>query len=282
MRFSTIILSYNSELTIARTIESVMPLSDDIHVVDSFSVDSTLDILRRYPINIVQHPFANYSAQRNWAIDNLPIRHPWELHLDADEQVSAELATELRTLDREHSTAGIDGYCIPRLVCFMGRPLRHGGMYPIWHLRLFRKRAGRCEEREYDQHFLIKGKTSRLRGPIIDDIRMPLSEWIVRHNRWSDAEVRELLNRTHAASLKGRIRGNPIERKRRLRELYDSGPLFVRAGLLFFYRYFLRMGFLDGTPGLIFAVLQAFWFRFLVDAKLYEQRRTNQGLAELP
>jgi hypothetical protein len=140
-------------------------------------------------------------------------------------------------------------------------------------MRLFRRGRGRCEEREYDQHFVVSGKTARLHGPIIDDIAMPLSEWVIRHNRWSDAEVSELVRQPHGGVLKARLTGNPLERKRQLRNLYNHGPLFLRAAMLFLYRYFIRLGFLDGTEGLIFYFLQTFWFRFLIDAKLFEQRR---------
>ena len=172
----------------------------------------------------------------------------------------------------------INGYFVPRLVRFFGRDIRHGGMFPIWHLRLFRRGQGRCEAREYDQHFVVNGATSRLQGPIIDDIRMSLSEWIIRHNRWSDAEVRELLqvNATAAREIVPHFFGSPIERKRYLRGLYYRSPLLPRAFALFVYRYIMRAGFLDGKEGAVFFTLQAFCYRFLVDAKLYECALSNR------
>jgi hypothetical protein len=152
--------------------------------------------------------------------------------------------------------------------------LRHGGMSPTWHLRLFRNGAGRCEERQYDQHFyLTQGSTGQLQGYMIDEIRMSLSEWTARHNRWSDAEVMEQTRAMQTVRIQPRFRGNPLERKRFLRGLYNGAPLFVRPYALFFYRYFLRLGFLDGREGFIFWTLQTFWFRFLIDAKLFEQRK---------
>ena len=272
MMFSIIILTYNSETTIGTTIESALPLSDDIHVVDSYSSDRTCQIVRSHGIPVVQHAFQNYAAQRNWAIDFLPLTYGWQLHLDADERVSAPLAAELEELKRSEPPADIHGYCVPRLVRFMGRPLRHGGMFPIWHMRLFRRGHGRCEEREYDQHFVVDGKIAKLRGPIIDDIRMPLREWVIRHNRWSDAEVHELFHPSKSAGLCADLKGNPLERKRYFKNTYNRSPLFLRAGFLFFYRYIVRLGFLDGTEGLIFYFLQTLWFRFLIDAKLFELR----------
>ncbi len=107
---------------------------------------------------------------------------------------------------------------------------------------------------------------------MVDDIRMSLSEWTVRHNRWADAEVEEQTAAMAGARVQPRLSGNPMERKRYLRGLYNDAPLFVRPYALFFYRYVLRLGFLDGKEGFIFWTLQTFWFRFLIDAKLFEHR----------
>ena len=207
---------------------------------------------------------AGRAAEQGWHL---------QLHLDADERISEELAAELRALFAgDGPPAAVAGYYVPRLVHFHGQPIRHGGMWPIHHMRLFRSGRGRCEARRYDQHFFVDGPTGRLTRPMIDDIRLPLGEWTARHNRWADAEVEELL----APSRGGVIQpgaGDPVAEKRRLRSRYDRAPLFWRALGLFIYRYVLKRGFLDGRWGLIFFVLQTFWFRFLVDAKLHERRQ---------
>jgi len=274
---SVVILTFNSEATIVNTIAAARRVSDDIHIVDSFSSDRTCTLAREHMAKVCTHEFINYAAQRNWAIDNLRLKYEWELHLDADEQMSDDLATELQTLFDRGVPASINGYFVSRLVRFFGRDIRHGGMFPIWHLRLFRRGHGRCEAREYDQHFIVNGATSKLQGPIIDDIRMSLSEWVNRHNHWSDAEVRELLraDATTAREIVPHLFGSPIERKRYFRSLYYRSPLLVRAFALFVYRYILRAGFLDGKEGAIFFTLQAFSYRFLVDAKLYECSLAN-------
>jgi glycosyltransferase involved in cell wall biosynthesis len=271
MQISVIVLTFNAEQTIGATLASARAVSDDVHVVDSFSTDRTLDIARAAGANIVQHAFENYSAQRNWAIDNLPLKYEWELHLDADERLSDELIADLKDMIAKGFPPEIAGFHVPRLVHFHGRPLRHGGMCPIYHLRLFRHGRGRCEMRKYDQHFLVDGRTARLAAPMIDDIRTPLAEWTARHNRWADAEVDELLD-PGAQVIRGGS-GDPIAEKRAQRAWYYRQPLFLRALLLFLYRYIWKRGFLDGTEGMIFYVLQTFWFRFLVDAKLYERRK---------
>jgi glycosyltransferase involved in cell wall biosynthesis len=272
MGISVVILTFNSEKNIAGTLEAALKVSDDIHVVDSYSTDTTLEICEKYPVQVVKHDFLNYGVQRNWAIDNLPLKYDWELHLDSDERLSDELIDQLNSLKTRFPDA-INGYYIPRLVHFMGRPIRYGGMFPIWHLRLIRHGQGRCEERQYDQHFYVAGPTSKLSGVMIDNIDLSLSEWTARHNRWSDAEVMEMLGNRIEGRIQGRLAGTPVQKKRLLRDWYNRLPLFIRPFLLFFYRYFIRLGFLCGKEGLIFFTLQTFWFRFLIDAKLYEKHR---------
>ena len=270
MRPSVVILTYNSELSIAATLLSVKQLSDDIHIVDSFSKDRTVEIARSFGAHVTEHPFENYGAQRNWSIHSLSLKYAWQLHLDADERLSPELQNEIMALGENVDASG---FHLPRLMLFLGKPIRHGGLFPTWHMRLFRTTAGRCEARKYDQHFyVISGTTIRLTtGYVIDDIRMPLTEWTIRHNRWSDAEVEEQGEGLTTSRIAGKLFGNPVQRMRFLRRLYDNAPLFVRPFGLFFYRYFVRLGFMDGTSGFIFYVLQTFWFRFLIDAKLYEK-----------
>lgn len=271
MRPAVILLTFNSEATLGATISSAQRVSDEIFVVDSFSKDRTVELARSHGAIVVEHAFEHYGAQRNWAIDNLPITGSWQLHLDADEWMDDELVAAILALSDNPQHAG---YFLPRYLRFLGRVLRHGGMSPTWHLRLFRTGAGRCEDRKYDQHFLLTGGTSgKLSGAMIDDIRMPLTEWTARHNRWADGEVAELDAGESAGRLTPDAFGNPAQQKRFLRQSYDRLPLFVRPFLLFLYRYFFRLGFLDGTEGLIFWVLQTFWFRFLVDAKIWERRR---------
>jgi glycosyltransferase involved in cell wall biosynthesis len=250
---SIVILTFNSELSIADTLQSVASISDDIHVVDSFSTDRTLEIAQSFNAKIVQHPFESYGAQRNWSIESLCFKYGWQLHLDADERLTPELRQEILRLGEEDDIAG---YYLPRRMHFLGRPIRHGGLCPTLHLRLFKSGMGRCEMRKYDQHFhLISGATRRLNGYMIDDMRMSLTEWTARHNRWAEAEVEELTSGARRSSIRGKIAGSPIERKRFLRDIYNACPLFVRPFGLFFYRYFVRLGFLDGPSGFVFYVL---------------------------
>ena len=271
MRPTVVLLSFNSEDTLGATLSRAGQVAEEIFVVDSFSSDGTVARAESYGAKVVQHAFENYGAQRNWAIDNLPVKTKWQLHLDADEVMDAELVAAINALPDEPDHAG---YFVPRYVRFLGRVLRHGGMSPTWHLRLFRSGIGRCEDRKYDQHFLLAGPgtTGQLPGRMIDDIAMSLSEWTARHNRWADGEVAEMDAKGEAGRLVADPKGNPAQRKRALRQKYNNLPLFVRPFALFGYRFIFKLGFLDGTEGFIFWVLQTFWFRFLIDAKIWEKR----------
>lgn len=275
---SVIILTYNEEANLPACLESLAALRAEVLLVDSGSTDRTMEIAQAAGVAVYEHPFDHYAAQRNWAQRNLPLECEWVLHLDADERLTPELVAEINSVV-EHAPADIAGFLLRKRTVFMGRWMRHGGHYPSYHLRLFRKHSGGCEERLYDQHYLVDGEARELTHDYIDVLTSDLSVWSARHVRWAELEAREILNGHNGA---GRVRaeafGNPLERKRWLREgVYGRSPLFLRAFLYWFYRYFIRLGFLDGKEGLIFHFLQGLWFRFLVDAKLSEIRRQERN-----
>jgi glycosyltransferase involved in cell wall biosynthesis len=269
---SIIILTYNEEVNLTKCLESILNLSDDVIVVDSYSTDKTLDIAKKYGARVMQHEFKNQATQFNWALDNIEIKHEWILRLDADEVITKELEKEIvETLPRVADD--ISGFYIKRKVYFMGRWIKHGAYYPTWILRLFRKGRARSEEREMDEHIiLLQGKPANLKNDFIDENLNKLSWWIDRYNKYSTREVSALL--IHNESVSEKLDGSQTERKRWLKNnFYYRTPKFLRAFLYFVYRYFIRLGFLDGREGLMFHFLQGFWYRFLIDAKMYEQEK---------
>jgi glycosyltransferase involved in cell wall biosynthesis len=277
-KLSVVLLTFNSAGSIQRTLDAVRQISDDIHAVDSFSTDDTVAILVRNGVSVAQRSFANYSDQRNWAIDNLRLRYGWQMHVDADEELGPELLAAIRAID--FSATQADGYIVGRKIVFMGRLLRFGGISTTWHCRIFRAGHGRCEDRLYDQHFVCSGRIETIGACMLDHQELSLSDWTARHNRWSDTESAEALR--GPAPSEGQIRpnlaGTRIERARALKRLYYRGPLLIRAFIYFLYRYIALLGFLDGREGLIYSVLQGFWFRFLVDAKILEARRRRSAV----
>ena len=309
---SIVILTHNEEANLPACLASVKLLKCKIFVVDSGSSDRTRDIATTAGARVIDHPFQNYAAQRNWAQQNLPISSEWILHLDADERLTPELVSEIREklgragsreqgaksegqrsevggqrsatretkseVQKQEKLTQIDGFLLRKRTFFMGRWIRHGGHYPSYHLRLFRKDKGRCEERLYDQHFVVNGRVEKLKNDYIDVLNPDLNTWTQRHLRWADLEAMEYRNgdnrngQVHAAFF-----GNPIERRRWLRnDLYGRSPLFIRPFAYWLYRYFFRLGFLDGKEGFIFHFLQGFWFRLIVDIKIDEMRKAGK------
>ncbi len=278
---SIIVLTHNEESNIEPCLLSIVEWAGEVFVVDSGSTDRTLEIAARYTDKIIHHPFENYSRQRNWAQANLPLTYNWVFHIDADERVSPGLVTGLREfLINNTSAEQIAGLLVRRRIEFMGRHIKHGGIYPTYHCRIFRKQLGRCEDREYDQHFLVDGPVARIEADLIEVTASSLFSWTARHNRWAQMEAQHLMKNIENAQsglVKPSLAGSPIERRRWLRaSVYERSPMFLRSFMYFFVRYFLRGGFLDGIPGLIYHVLHGFWFRFYVDACHYEMKR-NRG-----
>jgi glycosyltransferase involved in cell wall biosynthesis len=284
---TVIVLTYNEEANLPACLHSLPGLDCEVFVVDSGSTDRTREIAVAGGAKVFDHPFENYAAQRNWAQDNLPIRSDWLLHLDADERLTPDLVEEIRemlSVRRAAETEGVNGFLLRKRTFFMGRWIRHGGHYPSYHLRLFRKGKGVCEDRLYDQHFVVDGNIEKLKYDYVDVLSSDLDTWTQRHVRWAELEAKELLNGDHGnGQVRSAFFGNPIERRRWLRNgLYGRSPLFVRPFLYWIYRYFLRLGFLDGKEGFIFHFLQGFWFRLLVDIKLDEMRkRGHEGAGRL-
>jgi glycosyltransferase involved in cell wall biosynthesis len=271
---SVVVLTYNEEKNIEDCLRSVHGWVEDIFVVDSYSTDKTLEIGRKYTEKIYQNPFEDYSKQRNWALENLPITTEWILNVDADHRVTAELKNELLEIFSKDIVSEIKGFLASRRIIFMDRWIKHGGLYPTYHAVLFRKGHGICEDRLYDQHFIVNGSVETLKGDVIDIVADSLQKFIQSHNRWATMEAFEqLLGSASAEQIKPDISGNSIEKRRFLRQFYNRFPLFVRPFLYFIYRYFFRLGFLDGREGLVFHFLQGFWYRFLVDAKIYEIKK---------
>lgn len=263
---SVIVLTYNEEKNIRDCLESVNGWADEIFIIDSLSGDRTVEFARHYTDKIFSHPFENYARQRNWAQTSLPIKNDWVLHLDADERPSPQLVSEIKNIFS--ANVDIDGFMMPRKTIFRGRWIRHGGHYPSYHLRLFRKDKGKSEERYYDQNYIVAGKTAMLKGDLINMVTSDIAALIGKYK--VNLEAREILyNNNRVLNLE--LKNNPIGRINWLRyNIYYKAPIFMRAVLYFLYRYFLRLGFLDGAEGLVFHFYQGFWFRFLVDMKIFE------------
>ncbi len=282
MQLSVIILTYNEALNLSTCLASLKSLDAEIFIVDSGSSDQTVEIAKQANCQVFFHPFANHAKQLNWALENLPIKTPWVMRLDADERLTPKLVEELQQV-LPQTSGEITGYQVKRRVFFMGRWIRHGGYYPTWLLRVWRTGIGTCEQRWMDEHIVLsQGKVANLKHDIIDENHKGLNFWTDKHNHYADREVKDILGSIVDEKddlLKVSQHSQASQRRWMKTSFYARSPLFFRAFIYFLLRYFIGLGFLDGKEGLIFHFLQGFWYRFLVDAKIYEMRVKNQSFA---
>jgi len=269
-----VILTRDEAIHIERAIASAAPVSRHVLVVDSGSTDGTIELARNAGAEVLQNRWINYATQFNWALENLPSDTEWVFRLDADEFLTDRLCGEIaeKLAEVAQTAAGIN---ISRYMNFCRGKVRFGGLFPVRVTRLFRPGKGRCENRWMDEHIVIDGPTIDFSGEIVDDNLKPLSWWIDKHNAYASREVVDLLNREFGfmesdpgTSLQ---EGSQARKKRWIKDhLYSRMPGGLRALAYFLYRFVIRLGFLDTREGRMFHVLQGFWYRYLVDAKMHE------------
>ena len=253
---TVLILTKDEEKNIAKCIDSLCGIAKRIVLVDCFSTDQTCTIAKSKGAEVYQHAWKNYADQFNWGLENTNISTEWVLRLDADEELTKELCDEMIKKIPQLQYP-INGVFLKRRIYFMGKWIKWGGVYPISFIRLIRNRKGYCELSLMDEHLMLyEGKTVQFDHDFIDKNTKSLNWWIDKHNWYAGREADDYLSKNQA-SIQDRVRpnifGDHAERKRWLKYLlYYKVPLFLRARLYFIYRYYFRLGFLDGTEGKIF------------------------------
>ena len=267
--FSIYILTYNEEIDVAACIESAL-LSDDIIIIDSFSSDRTIEIARRYPVQIIQHPFETHGKQRTWMLQEIPTKHQWVYILEADERITPALFNECC---EAINNPNYIGYYVAERVIFMERWIRRSTQYPRHQMRLFRKDKVRFGDYGHTEREICDGPTSFLKETYPHyTCSKELSRWIEKHNRYSTDEAAETLRQLQAGKVNWWdlfFGSTEVNRRRALKDISLRLPL--RPLVRFFYMYFLLGGFLDGQPGLAWCTLQAF-YEYLILIKVWEMR----------
>ena len=272
---SVIVAARNEARNLPRCLESLRGVGE-VYVIDSRSSDGTTDIARSFGANVVQFDYAGgWPKKRQWAMDSLPLAYDWIFLVDADEALTPELSAEIANAIQQ---PGCNGYYIRLEMFFLGRRLRHGDA-GFYKLSLFRRGKGRFECRLLDQdssmcdmevheHVVVDGPTARLKHPLIHHNVESLSRYIQKHDEYSNWEARVLL-KGRSDDLPPSLLGSQAQKRRWLKSRLYAMP--GSPVLLFLYRYFVRLGFLDGRPGLIYCLFQAIQM-FHTKAKIYELR----------
>ena len=256
---TTIILTKNEEKNIEAAIVSAKKISKRIIVIDSGSDDGTIELAEKNGAEVYYHEWVGHAKQFNWGLDNCGISTEWVFRLDADERISDELVDEINNKVRNTSA---DGFEMRWRIYFMNKWIRHGGTHKPFFLRLFRYGKGRVEEKLMDEHIIVNGKVEKLESDLIHYDYKGIDPWLTKHIWYSNLEFSMYKEQMNLAG------GN--EKQKKKRSIYYKMPMFFRARLYYWYRYYFQLGFLDGIEGKIFIYLQAYWYRYLVDVKIFE------------
>ncbi len=261
---TVIILTKNEEKNIEKCVRSAKLIADRVIVVDSGSTDRTLELAAQQGAETCFHTWEGHAKQFNWALDHCDIATEWVFRLDADERISEELAAEIN--QKILLAQNADGFSMRWRIYFMGKWIKHGGTHKPYFLRLFRYGKGRVEDKLMDEHIVVQGRVEKLSGDLIHYDYKGIDAWLAKHIWYSDLEIQ--MQKT----LPSDIHANRAQKNKR--GFYYRLPMFLRARMYYWYRYYFQLGFLDGREGKIFCYFQAYWYRFLVDAKLYEMKKS--------
>jgi glycosyltransferase involved in cell wall biosynthesis len=245
-RLSVTIVAWNEEERLRACLESVA-WADEIIVVDAESTDKTTTLAREFTDRVWVRPWPGFAAQKNFALDQ--VSGDWVLSLDADERVTPELAERIQQIVGRGGPG--DGYAVPRRNIFWGAWVRHGGLYPDYQLRLFRRGAGRFAEDAVHESVRVEGRVDVLAEPLLHQSYRDLEDFVRRSNRYSTLAAQDWVRRGRSVSLASLIL-KPIGR--------------------FLSMYIVKTGCLDGWRGLVLAILYAEYV-FLRTAKAWEARR---------
>ena len=275
---SAIILTYNEEMHIKRCLDNLSSIVKEVFIIDSYSTDKTLEIAKEYEnVTILQNKWVNYATQFNWGLKNAPIKTEWVIRLDADEYLLPELIEELEQ-KIPHLEKGITGITLKRRHIFLGKWMKRG-TYPVKLLRIFKANKAICEERFMDEHIqLLEGTNVEMEYDFVDHNLNNISWWANKHIGYAIREAVDLLDIEFDLTNAGATDENKqiseqAHKKRMLKHKYAMKPLFWRSFAYFIYRYFFKLGFLEGKEGFLWHFLQGWWYRTLVDAKVFEIKK---------
>jgi glycosyltransferase involved in cell wall biosynthesis len=278
VRVEVVIPTYNEAANIEEVVASALQLGP-VFVLDSYSTDGTQELARKAGATVVEHKFEGYAVQKNWGLANLPFQGEWVFILDGDERITPALRDEVHRVVQAGPQE--NGFYVNRMSVFMGKLIRHGGLYPAWNLRLFRRGKARYEHRSVHEHMICEGATGFLEGCMIHIRRETIPQYLAKHIRYADLESDEWVrmqfakeDTTQETQLFG---GSLLFRQWLRRHAWPYVPF--RPLVRFVYMYLIRLGFLDGQAGWHLARLMAsyeYMISLLYRDKLCRERARNK------
>ena len=270
---TAIVLTFNEEMNIENCIRSLAGFCKRVVVVDSGSTDRTLEIAKSLGADVLHNEYIYYAQQFNWGIDNAGITTRWTLRLDADERFTPEVCARSEQVLIEHEQDDVNGVVMESDFFFLGRQMKHGGSKKR-KIMLFRTGAGRIENRRRDAHtILFSGRTVAISERYLHCDYKDLSSYIDRYNKYATREMLDYLDFEQGTGFDVQTDEKLRKHRKKKFTFYYRAPMFLRAWLWFMFNYYFRLGFLDGREGYLYHFFESYWYRFLVDAKIYEHRK---------
>lgn len=278
---TAIILTKNESQNIGACLDSIKDFASRIVVIDSGSTDSTVELAKSLGADVYYNEFEYYAKQFNWGIDNTNITTKWVLRLDADERFTPALCKEAKLLMEKHAEDDVNGITMEAWLYFLGKRLNYG-VSKKRKLMIFKRGIGRIEDRKRDAHTILsKGSSASLKERFLHHDFKDINSFISKYNWYATREMQDYIAYKQGNS--GEIQTDKKIQSTRKKKfgLYYKAPMFIRAWLWFIYNYFFRLGFLDGKEGFIFHYFECYWYRYLVDAKIFEQEKTGAEFEKL-
>ncbi len=267
---TAIIMTKNEEKNIVDCLTSMKGFAKRCVVIDCGSTDATVELAKENGADVYNHEFEYYAKQFNWGIDNTDIDTEWIIRLDADERFPEELCKEIETLIEEHKDKDMNGITIEADFYFLNRCMKHG-IRNKRKMMMFKREFGRIEDRRRDAHSIIsEGYSVSTKNRFLHYDFKDLDNYIKRYNWYATREMQDYIDFVNGANVNVKTDKAILKQRKKKFGLYYKAPRYFRAWLWFLYNYVVRRGFLDGKEGLIFCFLECYWYRFLVDSKIYE------------
>lgn len=278
---TAIILTKNEEVNIVDCIKSIRTMTKRIVVIDSFSTDKTVELAKQYGADVFQHPFENYAKQYMYGVEVSNADTMWTLRIDADERLTLDSAKELEDICNKNMNTDVAGIVLRFKKNFLGKDLYHGGVYPWKKMNCYKTKLGTIENRSMDEHIVLSsGTIVEMKHDSVHFDFKDLEYFINKHNWYSSRETVDYFESIENPKMEMEMDFKTWFKMK----FYYKLPLGTRAHIYYLYRYYMKLGFLDGKEGKIYAFLQAYWYRYLVDAKIYECKKMDtryKGIGEL-
>lgn len=278
---TVIILTKNEEKNIEKCINSVKDIAKRIIVMDSYSDDKTTKIAKSMGCDIYEHEFKHYGAQFQYALDNCDIKTKWVFRLDADEEVSPEGKEEIVKLCKENENTDINGFVFRLQSNFLGRKMNHGFLSVLEKLCIFKYGKAYMEDRYLgEQLILTEGKSIKMKTVSYHNDFKDLDFWTKKMNWYAQREAKDFLFQNGKEQELSTL-DKPTKIRRYIKyNIYYKLPSKFRVKLVYFYYHYLKLGFLDGREGYYRDFFMVYWYRMLVDAKIFEAQKSGKEIGE--